>query len=216
MDILESKDSLLRKKIIVFYSNDKNLNIFLNITLQKTIISLRILDWFVTNYSKKYNISYPININYSNYQNIQSDKQSDKQSDRNKYIDYYPYKGYKLHLKAYSKKYCDPFCRRERILFDYEKCILKDLSNNKENNTKNSIVTTLGQLNFFKFAIEYGIIDYVLNNIKDIEQDMNTTLKNRNIEKNFIQLKSIKRKELSKAANKGVNITIVNAIIKFI
>ena len=214
MDKLESKDSLLRKKIIIFYSNDKNLNIFLNITLQKTIISLRILDWFVTNYSKKYNISYPLDINYSNIPNIPNIPNI--QSDRNKYIDYYPYKGYKLHLKAYSKKYCDPFCRRERILFEYQKGILKDLSNNKENNTKNSIITTLGQLNFFKFAIEYGIIDYVLNNIKEIEQDMNTTLKNRNIEKNFIELKSIKRKELSKAANKGVNITIVNAIIKFI
>ena len=35
-------------------------------------------------------------------------------------INYFPFKSYKSQLKAYSKKYCDPFCRRERVIFDYQ------------------------------------------------------------------------------------------------
>ena len=36
---------------------------------------------------------------------------------------------------------------------------------------KNSIQTTLGQLNFFKWAIENGVINYIENNYSDIESD---------------------------------------------
>ena len=54
---------------------------------------------------------------------------------------------YKSQLKAFSKKQFDPFCRRKRIKFDYEK-------------SKN-IITTIGQLNFFKWIIENKILDYI-------------------------------------------------------
>jgi hypothetical protein len=190
MELL-SKDSLLTTKIIEFYKNEKNVNIFLEIVLQKTKLSLRSLDWFVTNYSKKNNISY-----------LHLDET------------YYPFKGYKAQLKAYSKKYCDPFCRRERVIYDYKNNIILKLDDSLISN--NSIITTIGQLNFFKFAITFGIINYAINHITEIEQDMNSTLKNRDSEKKFLKIESIKRKELSKCANRSVNITIVNAVIKFI
>jgi hypothetical protein len=46
---------------------------------------------------------------------------------------------------------------------------------------------------------------------------MNNTLKNRELEKkNFMQVKSIKRKELSVPGNKSVHITRISAVIKFI
>ena len=180
--VILSKDSLLEKKILEFYTIKENLNIFLNIILQKTRLSLRALDWFVTNYSKKYNVI--INENY------------------------YPFKSYKSQLKAYSKKYCDPFCRRNRIIFDYE--------NNTINNDSKGIITTLGQLNFFKFAISNGIIDYCVKNIDSIEADMNDTLKKRESEKKFLKIESIKRKELSKSIHKSVNISIISAVIKFV
>jgi hypothetical protein len=188
---MDSKDNLLRSKLLDFYKDSTNLDIFLNIVLQKSNISLRSLDWFVTNYSKKFNVYYPLNK-----------------------ILYYPYKSYKSQLKAYSKKYCDPFCRRERVIFDYSAGKLKDLSTNE--NTSGEIITTIGQLNFFKFAISNGIIDYIKDNIEKIEEDMNSTLKIRDSEKKFLKIESIKRKELSKSANRSVNITIVNAVIKFI
>ena len=78
------------------------------------------------------------------------------------------------------------------------------------------IITTLGQLNFFKFAIKDSIIKYAIENINDIEKDMNTTLKSRDSERKFMEVEKIKRKELSVPGNKSIHITRVSAVIKFI
>ena len=201
--LLVSKEILLKKKLLHFYSNKNNLNIFLPIILQKTRLSLRSLDWFVTNYSKKYNISY-----YLEKENISLVN------------NYFPFKGYKCQLKAYSKKFCDPFCRRERIIYDYKNNIFIDYSKNILNNYDHNdyIITTIGQLNFFKFAITDNIINYAIEHINDIEKDMNDTLKARDYEKKFMKvdsIKTIKRKELSKSGNKSIHITEISAILNF-
>ena len=99
-------------------------------------ISLRIVDWFTTNYAKK---------NYTVY---------DIEEKRFKV-----YNDYKLKLKAYSKKRFDPFCRWDRINIPYK--------NGKY------IQTTIGQLNFFKWAIENKVIDYIKTHYKEIDNDMN-------------------------------------------
>jgi hypothetical protein len=105
-------------------------------------ISLRIIDWFATNYAKKYFTVYAINNEYS------------KGSRRFKvYVDY------KLKLKAYSKKRFDPFCRWDRITIPYK------------NGT--FIQTTIGQLNFFKWAIENDIVQYIEQHYDTVEDDMN-------------------------------------------
>jgi hypothetical protein len=105
-------------------------------------ISLRIIDWFATNYAKKYFTVYAINNEYS------------KGSKRFKvYVDY------KLKLKAYSKKRFDPFCRWDRITIPYK------------NGT--FIQTTIGQLNFFKWAIENDIVQYIEQHYGTVEDDMN-------------------------------------------
>ena len=201
METLTSKEELLKIKLIEFYKDRLNLNILLPIILQKTKISLRSLDWFVTNYCKKYNINYIINENRL----------------------YFPFKSYKSQLKAYSKKFCDPFCRRERVIFDYENNVIINFESTVKLGHKNYIITTIGQLNFFKFAIQNNIINYAMENIEQIEQDMNSTLKTRENEKNektqtqnFVKVKNIKRKELSVPGNKSVHITCMSATIKFI
>jgi hypothetical protein len=102
---MESKETLIKTKLLEFYKNKENLNILLPIILQKTRLSLRSLDWFVTNYCKKHNINYIL-------------------QKENENISYFPFKAYKSQLKAYSKKFCDPFCRRERVIFDYENNII--------------------------------------------------------------------------------------------
>ena len=81
---------------------------------------------------------------------------------------------------------------------------------------KQYIITTIGQLNFFKFAIQDSIIKYAIDNIIEIENDMNNTLKNRESEKKFMEVKSIKRKELSVPGHKSVHITRISAVIKFV
>ena len=68
------------------------------------------------------------------------------------------YNDYKLNLKAYSKKRFDPFCRWERITIPF---------NDKY------IQTTIGQLNFFKWALENDVIKYIEENYDSIDNDMN-------------------------------------------
>lgn len=109
-----------------------------------TNISLRIMDWFVTNYSKKHYTVYDLveNININRAKRFKV------------YVDY------KLKLRAYSKKRFDPFCRWDRI-------------NVPHKNGTQYIQTTLGQLNFFKWAIENEVLRYIQENYSAIELDMN-------------------------------------------
>ena len=156
-EILSSKSALLKIKLLDFYKIPGNLNILLPIILQQTRLSLRSLDWFVTNYSKKYNTSYTLLKNNEN-------------------IVFFPFKSYKSQLKAYSKKYCDPFCRRERVIFDYQNNTIIDFKSNMKLLHKEYIITTIGQLNFFRFAIQDSIINYAIEYIIEIENDMISTL----------------------------------------
>jgi hypothetical protein len=140
-----SQDKLILDKLMEFYNKDGNLLKMLNIINGKTKISLRIVDWFVTNYAKK------------NYTIIGQGK------DRFKV-----HFGYKQKLKAYNKKRFDPFCRWDRITIPY--------------NENTLIETTIGQLNFFKWAMEKHIIDYIEEHYDEIENDM--TMRN-SISKKF-------------------------------
>jgi len=167
----ESKNKLLMDKINIFFENDINKNVLINILNNNFNISLRIIDWFVTNYCKKYNIFW-----------VENNQR------------FVVYLNYKLQLKAYSKKYFDPFCRRERIFFHYK--------------NEDYLETTVGQLNFFKWIIEHNIINYIKNNYEDIESDMQNTIKHES-DKNF------KRRELSKCATKTINVNDTKTILSF-
>ncbi len=96
-----TQNDLLLTKLMEFYRVDDNLQRMLRIINGESKISLRIVDWFATNYSKKYFTIY----------NIKS-----QQGKRFKV-----YNDYKLKLKAYSKRRFDPFCRWDRIAVPLEK-----------------------------------------------------------------------------------------------
>ncbi len=169
-----SQKDLLMQSLIIFFKERKNLDKVIPIISGKSNISLRILDWFVTNFSKKNNINYTVN--YDNK----------KKGIKNFIV----YLDYKAQLKAYSKKLFDPFCRRERISFiDHD---------------NNELITTVGQLNFFRWAIENKIIEFINENFEDIEQDMNISLRNL-YKKKEGDTKRRKRTELSISATKTVN-----------
>ena len=48
-----TQNSLLLNNLIKFYEEDDNLEVMLNIINGESPISLRIVDWFVTNYAKQ-------------------------------------------------------------------------------------------------------------------------------------------------------------------
>jgi len=179
--IISCKKDLLMQSLIQFFSNRNNLDKVIPIITGKSTISLRILDWFVTNYSKKNNIHYQITLN-------------------NKTKNFIVYLDYKAQLKAYSKKQFDPFCRRERISFiDHD---------NQE------LITTVGQLNFFRWAIENNIINFIKNDYETIENDMNNSLRNLYKKKDGEKSRR-KRTELSISATKTVNKHNVSIIVQF-
>ena len=153
-------------------------------------ISLRIIDWFVTIYSKKYNTLY-----------FTDDKKNIITENLEEYKDlkqFNVYYSYKTQLKSYSKKKFDPFCRRDRIEFN--------ISNDK-------IISTLGQLNFFKWAINNSILEYISLNYKEIENDMNICYNNIHKVKETNSRK--KRQEISKSATRGLNSNKIKVVIEF-
>jgi hypothetical protein len=168
---MDDKNCLLMNKINIFFNEENNKKILVNILNNEYNISLRVIDWFVTNYCKKNNIYWV--------------------QDNSRFV---VYLNYKLQLKAYSKKYFDPFCRRDRIYFYYQ------------NNTY--LETTVGQLNFFKWIIENNIVNYIKNNYENIERDMQDSIK-------YDSDKNKKRRQLSKSATKTVNIDDSRTVINF-
>lgn len=129
----------------------------------ESVISLRIIDWFSTNYAKKYYTVYAYAAAAAKSANSATDTEPSAHDAASSFCRdrrFKVYTDYKLKLKAYSKKRFDPFCRWDRIDFPYK------------NNS--SIQTTIGQLNFFKWAIENHVIQYIEANYAAIERDMNT------------------------------------------
>jgi len=183
MNGLCTQNSLLLTNLLKFYNKDNNMERILPIINGESIVSLRLIDWFATNYSKK---------NYTVY-NL---KLGSVERRFKVYIDY------KLKLKAYSKKRFDPFCRWERINIPYK------------NDTY--IQTTIGQLNFFRWALENKILDYIEKNLVQINNDMNkrnSTAKNRK-EKSTTKTRK-KREELSISASKSIKKEQVEIIVDF-
>ena len=179
-----SQNDILLTKLLEFYYKDKKLDKMLSIINGTSKISLRIVDWFATNYSKK---------NFTMY--------STEKNNRFKV-----YEDYKLKLKAYSKKRFDPFCRWERIKVPIQKDSIYCFE------------TTIGQLNFFKWAIENNIIDYIENNYNIIEKDMNenNSLSKTKKKSNFNCDKTRKkREELSINAIKTFRQENVDIIVRF-
>jgi hypothetical protein len=114
-----------------FYAQRDDIQSLIPILQGNGDLSLRLIDWFVTNYAKKHHVSYLLNQQ-----------------------EFVVYLNYKSQLKAYSKKLFDPFCRRERILFQ---C-----------GTHEPFETTVGQLNFFRWAFEKNILPYMRDHLADI------------------------------------------------
>jgi hypothetical protein len=137
---VQCKQELIIAWLQEFFTNPGQLEAILPILQGKSDISLRLIDWFVTNYAKKNNISYILN--------------------QRQFLVYFHYK---RELKAYSKRLFDPFCRRERIMFQAR--------------GHEAFVTTVGQLNFFRWALEKDILTFIKGNLEAIEKDMNVSMR---------------------------------------
>jgi hypothetical protein len=122
------------------------------------------------------------------------------------------YTDYKLKLKAYSKKRFDPFCRWDRIQIPFT--------------PDTFIETTIGQLNFFKWAIENKVLEYIELNYEAIESDMNSrNSANKRLDDVIVLPKDSdlpkpvknrkKRAELSISASKSIKKESIEIIVCF-
>ena len=187
-------DVLLLESLHTFFGTAYNRDKLISVLSDDKKISLRSIDWFITNYSKKNNIYYLI---YSDEDNNPSFDDENNEYRNNMNV----FHSYKSQLKAYSKKRFDPFCRRDRILFRMDE--------------NHSVETTIGQLNFFRWAISNLVVDYIELYKDEIEYDMNTSLKlmKENSEKKDGLRK--KRQELSLSATRGLKMNHVSIEITF-
>lgn len=140
---MNNSNELLLLSLKDFYSNDSNIHKLLSIVNGTSKISLRLIDWFITNHCKSHRDVV-----------IQS---------KEKHI-FNIYQNYRSQLKAYKKIKFDPFRRRQRIVFFY--------------GDDEYLNTTIGQLNFFKWAIENNILEFITTNVDYLEDCMNTFQKN--------------------------------------
>ena len=153
---ISSQENILLQNIEKFYKkNLGNTEEIINIIKGESVISMRLIDYFVTNYSKKYRVNYKVNRN------------NDEEN-------FNVFSSYKSQLKAYNKKYFDPFSRGNRIpMFFQDDCI----------------ITTIGQLNFFRWFYTNNVHIFIKNNLSEIENDL---LENKN------NLKKKKKKKSTK------------------
>ena len=153
---MNTQNEWLLSNLLEFYQNREYLETLKQIINREYAInaskklSIRIVNWFVTNYAKQHFTVYEIP--------IQPEKtSSDKESRR-----FFVWTSYKSTEDSYSKQMFDPYCRQQRILIPYD------------GDTR--IETTVGQLHFFKWAIMNKVIDYIIQHYDSIEKDMTSRL----------------------------------------
>jgi hypothetical protein len=137
---IQCKQELIISSLQRFYTSRDDLPEVIALLKGTSEISLRLVDWFVTNYAKVHSTSYTVHGQ-----------------------EFVVYMNYKNQLKAYSKKLFDPFCRRERISFQVP--------------GHDAFLTTVGKLNFFRWAIEKDILTYIKGHQTEIEREMNATMR---------------------------------------
>jgi hypothetical protein len=137
---IDCKPELVISSLQKFYSTLPNIDEVIPYLNGTAELSLRLIDWFVTNYCRKHFIGYVLNGK-----------------------EFLVYVSYKSQLKAYSKQYFDPNCRRERIMFqipNYE-----------------PFLTTVGKLNFFRWAVESNLLEYIKEHYETIQNERMEVMK---------------------------------------
>ena len=103
-------------------------------------VSLRALDWLVTNFSKKHPVVYKTS--------------SSALCPAPTIINLHTH--YKLWLRTHKRRNFDMFRRQGRVFFDVDGV---------------TYTTTVAQLNFFWWAIQYEVLEYALKHVDAIERD---------------------------------------------
>lgn len=178
-DLVNDQHMTLLKPLKTFFRKEDNLKKMISVLNGDSTISLRLIDWFVTNFSKENNTHYNLN-----------DYRKEKIHKTNEFDNvFFVHNEYRRQLKSFYKKKFDPFCRNNKFSLRYKPNLF--------------IETTIGQLNFFKWAIQNEVLYYINDHIPEIETHMNQNIKLGNSKKTEIKeevkktQKREKRREIS-------------------
>lgn len=200
-----TQNNLLLKNLMKFYKTDidgvynpeNNFDKMLKIITGDSKISLRIIDWFTTNYAKK------------NFTLYMLDGKRFK-----------VYDDYKLKLKAYSKKRFDPFCRYQKISIPYKDDKFIETTIGQLNFFKWSIENKIVDY----IEENYDIIERDMNNRNSASKRkelMNSSISEENTQQQ--QTASVpsanktrkKREELSISATKSIKKETIEIVLQF-
>lgn len=236
LEHLSAKQYLLIIPITKFFKKARNLYVLFNLLSCKTAISLRLIEYFVVNYVLENNTFYDLKRYRSNpkylIENLFEIKKGYDEFKPEDFIDasledkndfgnasyndlFMIHDNYKCKLKEYNKKNFDPFCRWERVTLTYEK--QTQLQGDKIITIKEkTFETTVAQLNFFKWAIENHIIDYMTEHFDEINDAMLKFEEQTKLEKEQKRLlnKQLKLNNVNETLNTENNIDYSNDNIK--
>ena len=250
--MLNRKQKKLVNHLNSSYCRTGKMDRILPILTGKSKISLRLIDWFVTNYAKIYNTHYNLNeYKVKRQKRVKpilvkthkkekrddsilssippqittsdeikdKDKENDSKEESESYFNdlFFVYPSYRQELKTNSKKRFDVFCRNGSFNYYYD--------------DHKFIETNDGQLNFFNWADNMFVIDYIEEHYDEIEKDMESrnAKKPRSLKKNKkantisceLELETLsqkqrrKRREISESSLKTVHHIPHPSIISF-
>ena len=172
-----SPHDLLLVSLTNYYSKNNKIHVLKEIIESNSKFSLRLIDYYVTNYCREHNIVYILKKKgHSEYFNV--------------------FMNYRSQLKAFNKVLFDPFRRRDKIIFHYD---------------GGELITTIGQLNFFRWAIENDIIHHLEKDLPSVEADM---IHRQKLPKND-SLKVVSKCSLHKNSIKNMTTFNGNTLISF-
>jgi hypothetical protein len=142
---------LLLLSITNYYNKFPDKKLLLHKIIQSDYkISLRVIDWFITHYTRDKNVVIWID----------NDHIIDAPNSFHNLKNFNIYLEYRTQLKSYTKMLFDPFRRHDRISFTISKDPLKEIE------------TTIGQLNFFRWIFQNNLLQYIETHQDAIEEEM--------------------------------------------
>lgn len=139
------QDENLMRKIDAFFSKPEHMGKLLPFLHETSKISLRLIEWFVSVYSMKNTVDYFIDEEYFNV-----------------YLDYH------AEMDVHRKQRFDPFARKwrkhkgKRVYYGIHFYYTED----------DFVVTTVAQLNFFKWFISKRVLNYMVENRVELHEEM--------------------------------------------
>jgi hypothetical protein len=177
--------------LLKFFSDREHFDVLKEFKLSKhSKLSVGLLNWFNVNYAKEYGVEYVV-----------------ESMGRQRSV--YVWQSYNAALSGYKKEYFDPFARGKNCGKEIA------IEHNGE-----VVRTTIRQLNYFRWAINNGVIDYVRKHVEDIYEDMNKRGRHSCDSSavsscSSVENDGLKKRQISVSASKKLGIHSVTMTVKF-